>query len=213
MKENKLTVPRTARYYTLGTPSEKVITLWIVCHGYGQLARYFLRHFHVLENDDTVIVAPEGLSRFYLDGFSGRIGATWMTKEDRLSEIEDQSVYLNLLLQEVMQQLPETVKVNVLGFSQGGATVCRWLTTASVPCHRLILWAAAFPEDIDFETGKAAFQSLPVDVVYGTKDEFITPATLERQQQLISQLCINPTIHTFDGGHTINAEMLLNLKV
>lgn len=211
MKESKLSVPRTARYYTLGTPGEKVKDLWIVCHGYGQLARYFLRHFSVLENGNTMIVAPEGLSRFYLDGFSGRVGATWMTKEDRLSEIEDQTAYLNLLLKETMQHLPPTVKVHILGFSQGGATVCRWLATQQVPCHRLVLWAASFPEDIDFETGKTAFQYLPVDVVYGTKDEFITPATLERQQQLMSKLGIHPTIHTYNGGHTIEAETLLNL--
>ena len=212
MKENKLTVPRTARYYTLGTPGTTIKHLWVVCHGYGQLARYFLRHFHVIESDDTLIVAPEGLSRFYTNGFSGRIGATWMTKEDRLSEIEDQSVYLNLMLQELMQQLPTNVNVHVLGFSQGGATVCRWLATQFVPCHRLILWASAFPEDIDFESGKAAFENLPVALVYGTQDEFISPDSLDRQQQLMSNLGIKPTIYTFGGGHNIDAETLLKLK-
>jgi predicted esterase len=212
LKENKLTVPRTARYYTLGTPSEKVKNLWIVCHGYGQLAHYFLRHFHVLEDEETVIVAPEGLSRFYLEGFSGRVGATWMTKEDRIAEIKDQAAYLNLLLQEVMQPLSDTVKVHILGFSQGGATVCRWLATEDVPCHRLVLWAAAFPEDINFITGKAAFQHLPVDIVYGTKDAFITPETMERKQQLMIQLGITPRIHTFEGEHTLQPELLLKLK-
>lgn len=212
MKESKLTVPRTARYYTLGTPGEKVKDLWIVCHGYGQLARYFLRHFSLLDNGETIIAAPEGLSRFYLDGFSGRIGATWMTKEDRLSEIEDQANYLDLLLRELMQSLPASVRVNILGFSQGGATVCRWLATKQVTCHRLILWAATFPEDIDFETGKSAFRKIPVEVVYGIQDKFITPDTLQRQQQLMSLLGITPEIHTFDGGHTIDADMLQRLK-
>lgn len=211
MHEHKLTVPRTARYYTLGAPSEKIQNLWIVCHGYGQLARYFLRHFAVLDDGATVIVAPEGLSRFYLDGFSGRIGATWMTKEDRLSEIEDQAAYLNLLLQELLKQLPANVKVNILGFSQGGATVCRWLASENVPCHRLVLWAASFPEDIDFEAGKSVFKNLPVDVVYGTKDEFITPESLNRQQQLMYRLGISPQVHTFDGGHTIQPETLVKL--
>ncbi|MHC2990275.1 phospholipase/carboxylesterase, partial [Pontibacter sp. HJ8] len=150
MQENKLIVPRTARYYTLGTPSAHTRQLWIVCHGYGQLARYFLRHFAVLDDGATMVVAPEGLSRFYLDGFSGRVGATWMTKEDRLSEIDDQATYLNLLLQELLSQIPADVRVTVLGFSQGGATVSRWLASGNVPVHRLILWAASFPEDIDF---------------------------------------------------------------
>ncbi|MEJ8803902.1 alpha/beta hydrolase [Pontibacter sp. H249] len=208
MNEHSLIVPRRARYYTLGTPSEQVQDLWIVCHGYGQLARYFLRHFAVLDNGNTLIVAPEALSRFYLDGFSGRVGATWMTKEDRFSEIEDQASYLNLLLQEQLMQLPENVRVTVLGFSQGGATVSRWLATESIKIHRLILWAASFPEDIDFTTGKAAFTNLPVAMVYGTQDEFITPETLERKQQLMAQLGIVPRVYTFEGGHTLHPETL-----
>jgi predicted esterase len=212
MQEKKLIVPRTARYYTLGMPSEYTRQLWIVCHGYGQLARYFLRHFAVLDDGATVVVAPEGLSRFYLDGFSGRVGATWMTKEDRLSEIDDQAAYLNLLLQELLSQVPADVEVHVLGFSQGGATVCRWLSTRQVPCHRLVLWAASFPEDIDFEAGQAAFRNLPVDIVYGTQDEFISPEAIRRKQQLMTQLGITPRIHTFEGGHTIHQPLLGELK-
>lgn len=212
MIEHSLTVPRSARYYTLGTPSGQTKHLWIVCHGYGQLARYFLRHFRVLDDGATMIVAPEALSRFYLDGFSGRVGANWMTKEDRLSEIEDQATYLDLLLQEQLRQLPEDVQVTVLGFSQGGATVCRWLATGQLPVHRLILWAASFPEDISFEAGKTAFQNLPVAVVYGTQDIFITPETLERKQLLMTQLGITPQVYTFEGGHTIDPNTLLLLN-
>ena len=211
MNEHQLTVPRKARYYTLGTPSEHTRDVWVVCHGYGQLARYFLRHFAVLDDGATVVVAPEALSRFYLDGFSGRVGATWMTKEDRLSEIEDQAAYLNLLLREILLQVPKDVRVHVLGFSQGGATVCRWLATNPVPCQHLVLWAASFPEDIAFDTGKAAFEGMQVDVVHGTQDEFITPEKLQHQQQIMNRLGISPQLHTFEGGHTISPELLLTL--
>ncbi|ARS34094.1 alpha/beta hydrolase [Pontibacter actiniarum] len=209
MNEHSLRVPRTARYYTLGTPSDQIKDLWIVCHGYGQLARYFLRHFSGLDNGQTLVVAPEALSRFYLDGFSGRVGATWMTKEDRLAEIEDQASYLNLLLQEQLQHLPQDVHITVLGFSQGGATVSRWLATQEARLvHRLVLWAASFPEDIDFTSGKAAFAHLPVAMVYGTQDQFITPEALQRKQQLMAQLGIQPQIYTFEGGHSIHPETL-----
>ncbi|HEY4650652.1 MAG TPA: phospholipase [Pontibacter sp.] len=211
MQEHRLTVPRTARVYTLGTPSEHITDLWIVCHGYGQLARYFLRHFAPLDTGHTLIVAPEALSRFYLDGFSGRVGATWMTKEDRLAEIEDQAAYLNLLLQTQLQQLPAGVRVTVLGFSQGGATVSRWLASGVAPVHRLILWAASFPEDIDFTAGKTAFEHLPVAVVYGTQDEFVTPASLQQKQQLMASLGIAPQVYTFEGGHTLHAPTLCKL--
>ncbi|MBC5775222.1 phospholipase [Pontibacter sp. KCTC 32443] len=209
MTEQHLLTQRTARYYTLGTASEQITDLWIVCHGYGQLARYFLRHFAPLDNGRTLIVAPEALSRFYLDGFSGRVGATWMTKEDRLAEIEDQATYLNLLLQTQLQQLPASVRVTILGFSQGGATVSRWLASGAAPVHRLILWAASFPEDIDFSSGKAAFEHLPVVIVYGTQDEFITSESLKKKQQLMNELGIQPQVYTFEGGHTLHSETLL----
>ncbi|MBB6611088.1 phospholipase [Pontibacter sp. Tf4] len=211
MHEHHLTVPRTARFYSLGLPSERIADLWIVCHGYGQLARYFLKHFAPLDNGRTLIVAPEALSRFYLDGFSGRVGATWMTKEDRLTEIADQTTYLDLLLQTQLQQLPADVRVTIVGFSQGGATVSRWLAAGAAPVHRLILWAASFPEDIDFSTGKAAFQNIPVAVVYGTQDKFITPDSLRKKQQLMETLGIQPNYYTFEGGHSLHAPTLLQV--
>jgi predicted esterase len=210
--EHKLTVPRTARYYTLGTPSERIRDLWVVCHGYGQLARYFLRHFAVLDDGATLVVAPEGLSRFYLDGFSGRVGATWMTKEDRLSEIEDQATYLDLLLQHHLRQLPADVRVHVLGFSQGGATVCRWLASGKPTCHHLVLWAASFPEDLHFDSEQSVLSGIPVDVVYGIQDEFITPDKLQHQSALMHSLGLSPHYHTFAGGHTLDADLLLKIK-
>ena len=211
MTEQHLVTQRTARYYTLGMPSEQITDLWLVCHGYGQLARYFLRHFAPLDNGRTVIVAPEAFSRFYLDGFSGRVGATWMTKEDRLAEINDQAAYLKLLLKTQLQQLPADVRVTILGFSQGGATVSRWLASGAAPAHRLILWAASFPEDIDFTSGKTAFANLPVAIVYGTQDEFITPESFQKKQQLMTDLGIQPHIYTFEGGHTLHADTLVKV--
>ncbi|MEZ4763957.1 MAG: hypothetical protein R3C26_12480 [Calditrichia bacterium] len=37
------------------------------------------------------------MSRFYLQSTNGRIGATWMTREDRENEIADYLAYLNNL--------------------------------------------------------------------------------------------------------------------
>lgn len=120
MPEHHVKVSRTARYFTIGECSEKTRNVWIVCHGYGQLASYFIRNFESLTTQgDTLIVAPEALSRFYLAGTGGRVGATWMTREDRLHEITDYLDYLDTLLLTISQPLPADVKVFVLGFSQG----------------------------------------------------------------------------------------------
>jgi len=70
MREHHLIVPRSARYFTLGELGPGTRDVWFVCHGYGQLAGRFLRQFEPLMDGTRFVVAPEGLSRFYLE--SGR---------------------------------------------------------------------------------------------------------------------------------------------
>jgi len=93
IEEITLKTERTARIALLGRPGPEVRHLWLVLHGYRQLAPYFLRKFAPLARPDTLIAAPEGLSRFYLEGYYGKVGASWMTREARLDEIADQISY------------------------------------------------------------------------------------------------------------------------
>src|SRR5437868_12076424 len=90
MQEHFLDTTRTARYFTLGDPVSAA-ELWFVGHGYGQLASRFLERFRGIDVEGRCIVAPEGLSRFYLTDTptERRVGASWMTREDRLHEIDD----------------------------------------------------------------------------------------------------------------------------
>ncbi|MCH7857255.1 MAG: hypothetical protein IIB37_10935, partial [Gemmatimonadetes bacterium] len=107
MKERHIRVARTARYYTLGSAGPHLREIWIVCHGIRQLAQRFLPRFAELDDGTRLIVAPEGLSRFYLHGPESRpdkpipIGATWMTREDRENEITDYVEFLDAVLDEV----------------------------------------------------------------------------------------------------------------
>ncbi|MBL4653973.1 MAG: hypothetical protein JKY53_14090, partial [Flavobacteriales bacterium] len=127
MEEHSIQITKTGRYFSLGSLSKKTTSVWIVCHGYGQLANYFLRNFNVLEDENTYIVAPEGFHRYYLNGFSGRVGASWMTKEDRLSDIDDYVNYLDRVYKSIFSKIDrKNATVNVLGFSQGGATTTSW---------------------------------------------------------------------------------------
>ena len=88
MQSHKIKFPCTAHYYTIGTPSDKIKRVFFVLHGYGQLASQIIHKFDAVM-EDTLIVAPEGLSRFYWNESKGIVGASWMTKKDRLDEIED----------------------------------------------------------------------------------------------------------------------------
>ena len=211
--EHHFPVARTARYYQLGEITDQTRQLWVVCHGYGQLSAYFIRHFaHLVEADPSlVVVAPEGLSRFYLQGTGGRVGATWMTREDRLTEIDDYVAYLNQLVASLRAQAPEDVSITALGFSQGAATVSRWLAQADFRPARLILWAGTFPPDMELPVAARLLRHLPITLVCGTQDEFIKDEDVARQQQFLRELSVEPIIIRFEGKHTLDAAVLSSL--
>src|SRR6059036_2375109 len=152
MQEHHIGVSRTARYFTLGNSSPGVGEVWFACHGYGQLAARFLEKLRVLDDGRRYLVAPEGLSRFYLSESptERRVGATWMTREDRLSEIDDYVRYLDALHAEVFARVERaSVTLNLFGYSQGTATACRWAARGAARVDRLILWAGEVPPDLD----------------------------------------------------------------
>lgn len=211
--ERHLTVARTARYYQLGELSTATQQIWFVCHGYGQLAAYFSRHFAFLAEADpaTVVIAPEGLSRFYLSGNSGRVGASWMTRDDRLHEIADHIGFLNQLADTVLADCPANVRITVLGFSQGTATVGRWLAQAHFRPAHLILWAGGFPRDLEPDQVRTLLQGLSLTVVVGTNDEFISADQIAQQQHWLQQFGNAPQLISFAGKHELNRAVLEEL--
>lgn len=213
--ECHLTVARTARYQQLGELSPQTRRVWFVCHGYGQLAAYFIRHFAFLVEADptTVIIAPEGLSRFYLSGNSGRVGASWMTRDDRLHEIGDHINFLNQLAALVLAGCPMDVEITVLGFSQGTATVSRWLAQAAFRPAHLILWAGGFPDDLAPAAAQQFLQGLLLSLVIGSDDEYISIAQAAQQQQQLLQLGATAQLVTFTGKHELNRAILEKLTI
>ena len=213
MTEHHLAVTRSARYYQLGELSAQTRRVWFVCHGYGQLAAYFSRHFAFLTEADpaTVVIAPEGLSRFYLSGNGGRVGASWMTRDDRLHEIDDHIGFLDQLADVILAQCPADVHITVLGFSQGTATVSRWLAQARFRPAHLILWAGGFPDDLAPAAARRLLEKLPLTVVIGTDDEYISSSEIAHQQQQMQQLGALPTLISFAGKHELNRKVLAEL--
>lgn len=213
MQQKNIQVLKTARYFILGEASEQIKQVWFVCHGYAQLANYFLKNFEALNDGKTLIIAPEGLHRFYWKGFSEKVVASWMTKEDRENDITDYVNYLNVVYSEVMETLKnKNVNVNVLGFSQGTATVCRWLANSKVEADNLILWAGAFPDDMNFKTDKMVLDKLKTYLVVGDADEFINEEGVEKHSNLLKENDIKFELIRFKGKHEIDKTTLLDLQ-
>ena len=134
-----------------------------------------------------------------------------MTREDRLTEIEDYVGYLNQLAEATLAVVSANTRVTVLGFSQGAATVSRWLARARFRPARLVLWAGAFPPDMDFQVATQLMRNLPVTLVCGDNDEFVKPADLKEQRQFVRRLGVEPEVLQFAGKHTLHADVLRQL--
>lgn len=201
--EHYITVPKTARYFSKGNPTAK--KLLVVLHGYGQLARYFIHKFNDL-SDDWYVVAPEGLHRFYQNGHSGRVGASWMTKEDREMDIQDNLEWLHQLSKQLFAEnnYEETV---LLGFSQGAATAARYFYGGQSYYNRFIVWASVLPPDLDAEELFAKHQEATNNTfVVGTNDEFFS--TEQQAEYCIFYKNLGFNVNQFEGKHDIDIPTL-----
>ncbi len=213
--ERHIEVRRTARYWTLGNIGREVTDVWFVCHGYGQLAGDFIREFEPIVSPTRLIVAPEGLSRFYsvsATGFHGAetpVGATWMTREDREHEIADYIAYLDALYDEFFEQIDRSrATVTVLGFSQGGATANRWVTRGKSRADRLIMWGSLLASDSDLNAAARFFEKVELCIVYGTRDQFAETGMIAGFESLLQENSIPYRLVTFQGGHRMDRETL-----
>lgn len=213
-----LDVRKTARYLTDREPSENIRDVWFVCHGYGQLASDFIREFECIESPSRLIVAPEALSRFYIQdkpGFHGpdaRIGATWMTREDRDAEIGDYVEYLDRLYDTIFAAVPrDTCRVTVVGFSQGGATANRWLTRGRARADRLLMWGCLLASDSDLNEAAMFFRDVELTLVYGTRDQFADTGMIADYEKLLASHSVPYRVERFEGGHRMDRETLIRL--
>ncbi len=212
MKHATISVPRTAHYYQLGVPSANIRQFWLVCHGYAQLADDFLECFRLLDDGTTLVVAPEGQNYFYRKGFGGPVGATWMTRRHREDAIRDYANFLQMLYEQYLPLLPADVEVVVLGFSQGAATVCRWMFAERPSFHHLVLWGGLPPEDLDYTELGNYLNNKKLHYLMGDADPFITPEREALFQEIKTKGRLNFREQRFIGGHEILPEALEELS-
>jgi predicted esterase len=208
-----LSVKKTARYSCLDAGNKTINEVWLVCHGYGHLSNYFISKFDPLHNEHTLIVAPEGLHRFYLNGVNGRVGASWMTKEDREKDIEDYIKYLDLIYETlIMPRANDHTIINCLGFSQGGATISRWAGKTKHRIDNLILWASVFPPDMKGTKELEHLKNKNLFIVVGDEDEYISDEQKEKELEELRRIKVEFTLIEFKGKHQIEESALIKLR-
>lgn len=200
---HSIIVSKTARYEMEGDP-QTASEAWLLLHGYGQLARDMLSACEVLANPTRLLVAPEGLSRFYGKGFSETPGASWMTREAREDEIADYIRYLNAVVDTVCPHLPLTV----LGFSQGAATASRWAALGSRKPDRLICWAGDVAHDISGDR----LEDVELTLVYGTRDRLLNSDRREALLERVRAMGLAFKTESFEGGHRLDRGTLARVS-
>lgn len=213
IKENHINFEKSGRYYTIGKSSKSIKNVWFVFHGYGQLANEFIKEFEILKSEDSLIVAPEASNKFYIHGFTGKIGASWMTKEDREHEIIDYLKMIKTVYAKIISSLDSSnIKINVLGFSQGTHTVVRWLCSTKSKVDNLILWAGSVPRDCDFSKVNEYWSHIKTIIVLGERDRFITKENITKELEYINQQNLSVDLEMFNGKHEIDKNQLIKLK-
>ncbi|WP_417265275.1 alpha/beta hydrolase [Brumimicrobium sp.] len=206
--EGKITISKTVRYFTHGNP-DTAENIWLVLHGYSQLPKFFIRKFQALDPEKNFVVAPEGMHRFYRKGTQGRVGASWMTKEARLDDIEDNHKYLDKLAEHLLKGKSYKQRY-LLGFSQGGATATRWHQRGSYNADHFILWASVFPEDVSIDEEKSGMLNSNNYFVVGKSDPYFE-GKLDEVQSFFEKQDFQTTVKIFDGHHDMDTQTLLEI--
>ena len=195
-----------------------VRNLWYVLHGYSMRAVPFLKAFDSVAGPTRLIVAPEALSRFYHGSLSpgahkeAPVVASWMTRDERDSEIADYVAYLDTLHSTVMARLHgATPKVTVLGFSQGGAAAARWVASGRINAARLVVWGSALAPELDLVATDSPLRRAETVFVVGTMDAYITPKVVAVETARMRAANFPFRHITFRGEHWLDDDTLRSL--
>lgn len=208
MEEQHINFEHSAPYYKINSYTAKTKRVWLVFHGYGQLSKFFGRKFEQLDRDENYFILPQGLHKYYLDGFYGRVGASWMTKEDRLTDIQNQYSYLDQVIANEAIDF-EQVEFIYFGFSQGVATMFRYAAHSQIPFDQLIIWAGTVPPELDAVDFSFVSGSEKIKYFTGTNDPFYKEGMEEEQRAKVNNLFEkDPEVVWFEGKHEVIPDLL-----
>lgn len=206
--QKRIDLTLTASYETYGTLTEATETIIIAFHGYGQLAKYFIRKFNFLDTSKYYVIAPQGLSKFYLKNHT-RVGASWMTKEDRLLDLKNQLHYIQTVFETEMKGVDFSNKrLIAFGFSQGVATLSRWATTHKIPFDKFIAWGGQIAYELtatDFDFRKSDSEAVGL---LGDDDQFYNGENVQKMEAAFKAVFPKGTHYIYKGRHEVIQEVL-----
>lgn len=208
--EHTLSTQTTGRFYSRGEINVNTKAVWFVFHGYAMRAENFIQEFDCIADSSTVIIAPEGMHRFYNRGTKGEISANWMTSDLRENDIENNIQFLNSVLEDLrLMGLPTEIQVGILGFSQGGPTAFRWASQLSESIGILVAWGTDIPKDV-YRNNRSLqkINAANIKLVIGSGDEYISSDKVDDYIMELHDEGVDFDFHTFEGNHEMNGETI-----
>lgn len=209
---NTLQVSRSVRFWFHQGNQVSTNYAWVALHGYGHSLTTFSPLLAPLVSNRQTILAPEALSRFYLKGTSGAVGATWMTSDNRELDIQDNHAYLDDITQYLKQQY-RISRLVLLGFSQGCTTMLRWwMAKRPSQVASVVAWAGSFPHEYALQDWIHCAPETPLWIVAGKNDPYLQDSYIQFANSL-AELRPNCRLVWFEGEHTIDPGTLSGICV
>lgn len=208
VEAHSIEIKRSARWFHIGELPNNCSEIIIVLHGYGQHPSYMLNGLQTLIAPGRCICAPEGLSRFYIHGMKGRIGASWMTRDDREQEIKDYLAYLTYWFKSI--NIPKSTPVTLIGFSQGVCTAARWVANGA-KINTLMFSSGTLPLEWSISTPNLSSSLKEIHIIRPKNDEFYTLNVFKEDLSTLKKMDFPIEIHEPEGTHTLNPKLLCEI--
>ena len=135
-----------------------------------------------------------------------------MTSHDREIDITNYISYINQLFDHEVKPYLDKVKLNILGFSQGGHTSSRWIYQSKIKYNKFVLWGADLANEIDGIIVKESFSEGENLLVVGDRDRYIDHELLQNTKNRFEKIDFKYQLVEYKGGHDIYPEVLELLK-
>ena len=197
-------------YSTLNSLTDQTKNIWFVCHGIGYLSKYFLKYFNELNAGENYIIATQAPSKYYLGSKYRHVGASWLTKENTKTEIENVMHYFDSVLEN--EKLPNNLNLNILGYSQGVSVALRYVASRQLNCNRLILMSGGIPGELEKSSFEFLNEKTKVSLIYGLQDEYFNEEYMSHEIiRFVELFGKNGKIIPFEGKHEVRKEFLNEL--
>jgi len=205
--EKEVSYTTTNSYATLNNLTNKTKNVWFVCHGIGYLSRYFLKYFEDLNADENYIIAPQAQSKYYLGSKYKHVGASWLTKENTVKEIENIIHYFDAVLE--AEKIPSNSNFIVLGYSQGVSVVTRYVAKRKLKCNQMILLSGGIPKELDNHDFEFFKNKTKTSLIYGNQDEYLNEEFMvDARKHFYKLFGDTASIIMFDGKHEVKKEVI-----